>query len=283
MPLPHFLIIGSQKAGTTTLYHVLRQHPQLYLPARKELNFFFHDALYRRGLEYYAHFFDAAQPGQLCGEASPGYICHPQAPERIFRALPAVKLILTVREPIERAYSQYWDNRRHLSEWRTFDEVVALYLEDEYQPGRVGYFSRGVYIRYIRRYLEFFPSEQLLVLDFNDLREKPTVFYRRVFEFLGVDSTFDPLPHHRAYNPATIWKNPFYRFVFRHPAWTRHLPAPMRRLFFWGTRERFSPPPITEVTRRRLEAFYAPWNEELFAFLNHHLWDYGSDQSNQQA
>lgn len=272
MPLPHFLIIGSQKAGTTTLYHVLRQHPQLYLPPRKELNFFFHEDLYRRGSAYYERFFDGAAPGQLCGEASPGYICHPQAAERIFRLLPNVKLILTVREPIARAYSQYWDNRRHLSEWRTFEEVVEHYLDDTYQPGKPGYFSRGVYIRYIQRYLEFFPSEQLLILVFEDLRADPRAFYRRIFEFLGVDTGFDPLPYHRAYNPASVWRNPFYRFLLYHPSWTRGIPPAARRLFFWGAQEPFSYPPIAATIRERLEAFYAPWNERLFAFLNRRLW-----------
>jgi len=272
MPLPDFLIIGSQKAGSTTLYHVLRQHPQLYLSPRKEINFFFHDDLYERGVAFYERFFQGAAPGQLCGEASPGYICHPQAPERIFRLLPRVRLILTVREPIARAYSQYWDNRRHLSEWRTFDEIARLYLDENYQPGKPGYFSRGVYIRYIQRYLEFFPARQLLVVAFEEMLKSPSAFYRRIFEFLEIDTEFDPLPYHRAYNPSSIWKNPLYLYFFRHPSRTRWLPAAARRLLFWGPKESFSPPPIAAATRQKLEAFYRPWNEALFAFLGDRPW-----------
>jgi hypothetical protein len=269
---PNFLIIGSQKAGTTSLYHVLRQHPQIFMPEKKELNFFFKEDEFARGPAYYARFFADSPPRRLRGEASPGYICHPDAPKRIHALLPDVKLILTVREPIRRALSQYWDNRRHLNEPLTFEDAARRYLSDEYRPGEKGYFSRGVYMRYIRSYLRYFPREQLLVLVFEDLIADPHAFYRKIFDFLGVDTDFETEDFSRAYNPTTVWKNPFYQILLRKPRYQRYIPARARRLFYWGSQTRFTPPPIREETRERLEAFFRPWNEALEAFLGRELW-----------
>ncbi len=274
MTRPNFLIIGSQKAGTTTLYHVLRQHPQIYLPPRKEINFFFLDTHYQRGLTWYEHqFADAPATVRAIGEASPGYICHPAAPRRIAQALPNVRLILTIRNPIERAWSQYWDNRRHLSEPLTFAETMATYLEDDYMPGRRGYFSRGVYIRYIRRYLDYFPRENLLVIPLSDLKQHPAQTYRRIFTFLGIDADFKANFQAR-HNAAFIWRNPFYRYFLMHPHATRFLPRRARRLTMWGARQPWRYPPLDEALRARLRAFYAPWNAELETFLARPLhWD----------
>lgn len=158
--LPTFLVIGSQKAGTTSIYNVLKKHPQIFMPETKEINFFFHEYLYSRGIEFYELYFNS-EKSDVIGEASPGYICHPEAPRRIKKHLPNVKLILTVRNPIDRAYSQYYDNRRQLSETRPFHQTLFTALSDEYSPGECGYFSRGIYIKYIKRYLEYFHHDQL--------------------------------------------------------------------------------------------------------------------------
>ena len=272
---PNFLIVGSQKAGTTSLHHILKQHPQIFMTETKEVNFFFRDDEFARGPEHYAaHFSDAASQLAL-GEASPGYICHPEAPKRIHALLPDVKLILTVRDPIKRAISQYWDNRRHLNEPLTFAQAIDAYLSDDYQPDQIGYFSRGVYMRYIRRYLEYFPRENLLVLPFEEMISNPEDFYRRIFAFLGVDEAFVSEDFDEAFNPTKVWKNPFYQLLIRRPRYQTKVPAKLRRLFYWGKTMRFSAPPIDEASRQKLAAFYKPWNNELREFLGKDLpdWD----------
>ena len=229
--LPNFIILGSQKAGTTSLHRVLKQHPEIFMPEKKELNFFFHDSEYAKGEAYYQAFFaPALSTAKAIGEASPGYICHPQAPERIHRLVPEAKLIVTVRNPIDRAYSQYWDNRRSLSESMTFPEAIETTLEATYQPGKLGYFSRGTYLQYIHRYLALFPENSLLVLCFEELRNHPQKFYRRCFKFLGVDPDFICPEMAQAANPAEIWNNPLYRWFFNNPHRARRLPARLRRL-----------------------------------------------------
>ncbi len=270
--LPNFLVIGSQKSGTTSIYHVLRQHPQVFMPERKEVNFFFLEQEYRRGPHYYQSYFaPAPESARAIGEASPGYICHPQAPERIHKLLPEIKLILTVRNPIDRAYSQYWDNRRSLSEHRTFGQVLEEALEDTYHPSRLGYFSRGTYSQYIQRYVNLYPSEILLVLLFDDLRHSPGGFYRDIYQFLGIDPDFHTPAMTTSFNPAAVWENPIYRWFFSHPARTRWLPPRLRRLTFFGKRTSWQYPPMDPEIHQRLVDFYRPWNEKLAHFLGRDL------------
>ena len=265
--LPNFLIIGSQKAGATSIYRILKEHPQVFMADKKELNFFSKEDEYARGAEAYAaHFADSAN--RLArGEVSPDYICHPEAPARIHALLPDVKLILTLRNPIERAIAQYWDNRRHLNESHTFAKAIELYLSDNYHPDQIGYFSCGVYMRYIRRYLEHFPRENLLILPFEEIISAPEEFYRRIFTFLGVDTDFKSDDFDEAFYPAEIWKNPFYQILIRKPRYQKKIPARLRKLFYWGGTTRFSAPPIDEASRKKLEDFYRPWNDELCEFL----------------
>ncbi len=272
---PNFLVIGSQKAGTTSLYHVLKGHPQIFMPETKEINFFFKEKDFARGADSYSLHFAGAEKSLARGEASPGYICHPEVPARIHALLPDVKLILTVRNPIKRAVSQYWDNRRHLNEPLTFAQALDAYLSDDYQPDKIGYFSRGVYMRYIRRYLQYFPREHLLILPFEEMISAPAAFYRRIFSFLGVDENFSDEKFTQAFNPTEVWKNPFYQMLIRRPRYQRYLPRKLRRLFYWGTKTRFSAPPIDEASKQKLIRFYRPWNDELRSFLGAELpdWD----------
>lgn len=266
--LPNFLIIGSQKAGTTSLYNILKKHPQIFMAEKKEVNFFFLEGEFRKGIDHYRKYFSDIPPGKIAyGEASPGYICHPQAPMRIKESLPKAKLILTVRNPIERAYSQYWDNRMTLSEPQEFAETLDIALHPTYKPGKPGYFSRGTYLQYINRYLESFPPEQLLVLLFDDLRDAPSKFYRTCFEFLGVDPNFKLPDMDKAFNPSSVWDNPLYNWFFDHPPAQRFLPSKLKRLVFWGKRKAFQYPPMDKATKQRLVAFFTPWNQELADFL----------------
>jgi hypothetical protein len=270
--LPNFVILGSQKAGTTSLYQVLRLHPEIFMPAKKELNYFFHEAEYSKGADYYQSYFKGAPTtAKAIGEASPGYICHPLAPARIHELLPDAKLIVTVRNPIARAYSQYWDNRRSLSETLSFPEVIEQALEETYIPGRLGYFSRGTYMQYIQRYLDLFPAENLLVLPFEDLKADAARFYQRCFEFLGVDAAFSCPEMTLAANPAAVWDNPLYRWFFENSKRASRLPARLRRFTFWGKRAAYQYPLMDADSKARLVDFYRPWNEQLGEFLGRDL------------
>jgi hypothetical protein len=271
--LPDFVIIGSQKAGTTSLYEVLRAHPEIFMPEKKELNFFFGEAEFAQGLDHYARYFEPAPEGALRGEASPGYICHPQGAARVHAALPGARLILTVRNPIGRAYSQYWDNRRQLSEFRPWQRVVEQDCFSPYVPGKKGYMARGTYAPYLRTWRETFGEDRVHVVVFDDLKADPAGTLAGIYRFLGVDPELGGEPSRQA-NPAAVYTNPLYRALFARPELSGRLPRVVRALARRGPQRAWKYPPMSAAARAQLVAFFQPHNAELEALLGRSLnWD----------
>lgn len=207
-PLPDFLIIGAQKAATTALYAYLRWHPGITGPSFKEVSFF--DRHYARGPRWYrAHL--PARPrlwaakrrhGEwpLVGEASPSYLFHPQAAERVAAIMPHAKLIAVLRNPVDRAFSHYQHEvalgREELSFEDGLDaEAERMHGERERMADDPSYFShawwnytyaaRGRYAEQLERWFSVFPREQLLVLISEELLQEPAESYARTLEFLG--------------------------------------------------------------------------------------------------
>lgn len=164
-------------------------------PLKPEPKFFLVDHLYTKGLEFYSStWFAAADASKLTGEKSTDYLESAVAAERIARDLPNVKLIFILREPVDRAFSNYLWSKMNGLETESFE--TALALEDERErnlPERLrfarpfSYFSRGLYADLLRPYLERFPREQLLVVRFEDIVDEPRKLAARVHRFLGVD------------------------------------------------------------------------------------------------
>jgi hypothetical protein len=197
-PLPDFLILGAQKAGTTALYAYLRWHPEITGPSFKEVSFF--DRHYAKGERWYrAHM--PVRRRSLVGEASPSYLFHPLAPERVARLLPDARLIALLRNPVDRAFSHYQHEVALGREPLSFEAAVDR--EDERMQGELdrmlrdpSYFSlawwnytyvaRGRYAEQLERWFASFPREQLLVLFTEELSADTARTYRRVLGFLGV-------------------------------------------------------------------------------------------------
>jgi hypothetical protein len=175
--LPNFLFIGADKAGSTWLFNALRQHPDCFVPACKDIYFF--DRYYDRGLEWYASFFDAAPDDAVAvGELSHDYLYSDAAAERIARDLPGVKLVVFLRDPVSRAFSEYLYLVRS---GLTRDlGVRAAFTKD----GKAIEHSR--YARHLPRYLERFPEGQIGIFYYDLLEQQPTELARRVFAFLGM-------------------------------------------------------------------------------------------------
>ena len=198
-PLPDFLILGAQKAGTTALYAYLRWHPEITGPPFKEVSFF--DRHYARGERWYRAHMPLRATGMV-GEASPSYVFHPLAPERVARMLPNARLIALLRNPVDRAFSHYQHEVALGREQLSFEEALAH--EDERMRGEVErmlrdptYFShawwnytyaaRGRYAEQLERWYASFQREQLLVVLTDDLAADTAGTYARVLEFLGVE------------------------------------------------------------------------------------------------
>jgi hypothetical protein len=245
-PLPDFLVLGAQKAGTTALYAYLRRHPEITGPSWKEVSFF--DRHYARGEAWYrGNFPNRLRARGFVGEASPSYLFHPLAPERVRELLPEARLIALVRNPVDRAFSHYQHEVALGREELSFEDALAaeddrLRGEEERMRADPAYFShawwnytyraRGRYAEQIERWLEVFPREQLLVIPSEDLGSDPDGTYARVLDFVGA------APHHLDAYPRVFERQ--YE-------------------------------PMRPETRSRLAMDFAEPNERLYALLGRNL------------
>ena len=219
---PNFLIIGAAKAGTTALYHYLNQHPQIFLTPLKETNFFalagqkpdfrgpgdnhYVNTQSLTNWDSYLAQFDTVTDEIAIGEASPLYLYHPDAAERIRFMVPDVKLIAVLRNPVDRAFSAFVHLvRDHRETTRDFAE--ALSLEDERIRANwehIWHYQRmGLYYEQVKRYYDHFPREQIKIDLYRDLRLHLHDLLRDNARFLGVDDGFQ-FDTKRRYNEASI-------------------------------------------------------------------------------
>lgn len=272
--LPNFLIVGAQKCGTTSLHEILSQHPEVVMSEVKEVNYFTNTEKYQQGLGYYASFFPQNTQAKAIGEASPGYLCYPDVHQLIHQDLGDIKIVILLRDPIKRAYSQYWDNRRQLKETSSETEIIDQYLEAEYSPQRKGYFSRGVYYKDVKKYMDQFGDENVQVIIFESLIKNQQTELQKLYKFLGlqIDQGYQQLP--KPSNSAVIWKNPLFAYFLQHPEKTRYLPTKFRRLLRFGKQEKFKYPLPGQAELDKLKAFYQPWNKKLEDLLSIQLVDW---------
>ncbi len=184
--LPNFLIIGAQKAATSWLATCLSEHPHVFMPPEKEI--FFFDQYYDRGLTWYDSYFDAWHHETVGGEATPNYLNHMQAPYRIREALGEnVKMIASLRHPVDRAYSAFWHYVR-----RGFFPKDADFEQYFVENGRFELRSRGYYFEHLQRYYSIFPKENILILIQEQFKDESEEIISQCFSFLKVDPTFSP-------------------------------------------------------------------------------------------
>jgi hypothetical protein len=264
--LPTFLIVGAMKSGTTSLLHYLGGHPDVFaLPFESR----FFDRRLDMGLAWYRAQFAPGAKARAVGESTPDYMYIPHVAPLLASTLPGVRLIAILREPAERAYSQYWHNRARGHEPMTFEEAVAAEPErlagDGRGASRYSYVHRGMYVEQLQRLREHFSAEALKVVLFEDLRSDPTALVRDLLAFVGVHATEVP----RAVGQA---KNRFmtYRFPrLREPI--RRLPAPLARVAGRLNVRYGAYPPMADATRAELRERFAPANAALAEWLGRDL------------
>lgn len=227
---PEFFIVGAPKAGTTSLYHYLIQHPEIFMPVRKEPYFFGNwreDG--KKDLQEYLNLFGGVPESKVAGEASTAYLYLRSAAEEIKEFQSGAKIIIVLRNPVERAYSQYWHHVRNGLD-NTFEEE----LESEekriregwrgFRPGLVPpayYIESGRYSKHVEHYMKTFGRERVRVYLFEDLVGDPQAVCRDTFEFLGVDPVHQ-ISTGQVYNSSGPLRSPtFYRLLFSVPTWIR--------------------------------------------------------------
>ena len=203
--LPNLVIIGAMKCGTTALHRLLDEHPDIAMASGKELNFFFGPATdpgenaastWHRGLGWYAGQFDAR--AAIRGESSPGYTSpdHPEVARRMAAVVPGVRLVYLVRDPIERAVSQYRHHRADGTEPRPVADALL-------DPGSQ-YIARGRYFDRLTPFLRTFAREQILVVSQEDLLRDPDRSLNLVYRFLEVKPSVPAAPPARRWNVARV-------------------------------------------------------------------------------
>jgi hypothetical protein len=194
---PNFLIIGAPKAGTTSLWAYLRQHPEIFMTDQKELNYFSRDDVYLKGWPWYMEMFHRYKGELAVGEASPSYcmiISYPKVIRRIAENLPDAKLIYIVRDPFERVRSAW------LQFLYTGHAISGNFIQDikEYGP----MIEQSLYWQCISAYKSYFLDENILILFFEDLQTDAAQVVRHCYKFLGVDTMFKPENVNIRYNTS---------------------------------------------------------------------------------
>jgi hypothetical protein len=200
---PDFIIVGAQKAGTTALFSILKQHTQLTGALTKEVHFFDTEEMYsEKNYSFYHRYFPLPHKldkGNLVFEATPSYLYHQQAAERIFKYDPEMKIIMSLRNPVYRAlsawnmYHHYGKNNKkysHLHDRRSFTEAINSELERAgpvtYLNDKFSYVNRGVYYPQVKKYFEVFPKENILIIEHNELKNNHDQVIKSITAFLKV-------------------------------------------------------------------------------------------------
>jgi hypothetical protein len=184
MARPDFIGLGAQKAGTSWIYACLNEHPLVCMP-RKELHYFSRDRNWSRGRAWYEELFEACPAGSVKGEFSTSYLYDLESADRIHASYPDTKLLASLRNPVDRAISNYVNDIKA-------GVVPAEMPFERALEGHPEYLEQGRYAGQLERYFRRFDRRQLLVMVYEDSRRDPLSFIRTIYRFLQVDDTFTP-------------------------------------------------------------------------------------------
>lgn len=276
--MPNFLVIGAMKAGTTALYSYLEQHPQIYMSPVKEPNFFafegekmnFRAPQDQRGInrdsvtkiEAYRALFGGVMNEKAIGEASHWYLYSPKAPHRIKHHIPEAKLIAILRNPVDRAYSQFLhfvrDGQEPITDFARALQEEERRIGNNWAFGR--YASRGFYYDQLRRYFDMFDESQIRVYLYEDLHTDSASMLQDVFQFLGIDKVFAPEVSIRP-NVSGIPRNKALHALFTRSGRTKavlrpYLPSRVLRIAGNIKDRNLVRPELAPDVRRQLIALY---------------------------
>jgi Sulfotransferase family len=241
MRLPNFLVIGAAKSGTTSLHYYLKQHPDVYLPIKKELHYFAYENMKRatggpgdrniishicQSRQAYEVFYTEARAQTAIGEVSPSYLYFSDVGKRMLEELKKPKIIAVLRNPIERAFSQYMhlvrDNRESLG---FYDALLA-------EKGRIAngwgalwrYAESSLYSQRLKTYLDLFGDQHVKIFLYDDLSKTPELVMQELFAFIGVDPSYQ-IDVDRVYNRSGKPKSRFVADLLAKPNSVKSLAA----------------------------------------------------------
>ena len=269
--LPNFLIIGAMRSGTTSLARYLEHHPDVFLAPQKEVHFF--DANFDRGIGWYELQFNGWNGERAIGEATPNYLHDTAALNRIRETLPEARLLVILRNPIDRAYSHYW--QKVASGRETLDFGSAIREE----PNRLAqsaddrrnfsYLDRGKYLQQLEPVADLFGLQRMEVLLLEDLHADPTETFGRVCRFLEIDDSVAPTNLGRTMNGYVSFRSLRFRRYYRR------LPTRFQSVFARLNRRQKTYPAMAPEIRKTLQEYYRSENAALGEWLGRdlHEWD----------
>jgi hypothetical protein len=200
MAPPDFIVVGTQKAGTTWLFECLEEHPEAFVPEAKELHFFCRPedcrhSRWGKGLAWYMQLFPQNGPYKARGELTTDYMFFPYVVDDLNGLNPNLKIIALLRHPADRAYSQYWMKRRHSTEMPSF----RRYLDEN--RAAVG---RGFYYKQLYPYIERFGADRVRIYIYEEIKKDPQAFFADLCRFLNIDDRFQPKSLHQRVGETKI-------------------------------------------------------------------------------
>lgn len=267
MILPNFFIIGAPKAGTTTLYNYLKQHPQVYMCSIKEPHFFSYGCdkkpttklSFVSNWEDYQTLFQKVSKQTAIGEASTSYFYHPRAAERIHHYLPNAQLIAILRNPAESTYSKFLMDYRWQFDIHSQRDPLEDFIQAIEQSPTIK--ESGLYYKKLQGYLSLFKKNKLKVCLFEDLKKAPNVLLQDIFKFLEIDENFCVNKSISVYNTGGIPKNRIvYNFLNKlrktfnttlSPFVPENFQKPIYNFYFSLRNLNLTKPPLLPLERRQ--------------------------------
>ena len=268
--LPDFLIVGAPRCGTTSLATYLGAHPDVFMSARKELNFFNRIEPTPAAIAHYRGLFADARPDQRAGEATPFYLSDPDAPTRMEKVVPNALLVAILREPVSRAYSHYWWQRLWRAEKRSFADAIAAERAGDIVPG-AEYLRCGRYHDQVVEMSRHFPRESTHIVLLDDLRDDPIAVYASICEHIGADPSIRPEVVGARTNTTVRAR---WWWLWRKMRPRRRQPGTRSALFRFVdsmNSHAFVPEPMDDTLRAELVQYFAEPNAALADWLGRDL------------
>ncbi len=268
--LPDFIILGTQRGGTTSLYYYLTEYAGVFSALHKEVHFF--DDQFASGMSWYRAQFPTrlqkfyveqfSRRRFITGESTPYYLFSPHVPKRIKEALPGVKLIVLLRNPVDRAYSHHWLATYEGHETLSFEKAIKCEAErlaceqekmladehyESFNHRHFAYLERGIYVNQLQHWMSYFPKEQFLILKSEAFYRDPVTAVKQTMEFLDVPVT------------ALNTRQPFKQYREPTPKGFKNIQKPRE---------------MDSEVRATLVEYFRPHNARLYEFLGRDFqWD----------
>ncbi len=284
----NLFIVGAQKAGTTSLDKYLGEHPSIYLPEGKEIDFFFNDDFYKKGEKYLDPYYKDQSIEDIIGMSGCGMLYFDYVPKRICNYNPDAKIIIIFRNPIDRAYSAFWFAKRVGREpLDSFEDALERErtggVHGLYPRGDLTYLEHGHYAEQLYRYNTFFSKEQIYILLTEDMKNNE--FIRPILQWLNVNPDSVSIDTSQKYNesamPKIIW---LHRIIMSPDSifkknYRAIMPFQLRKIIQRYITNRllektlvpFKYPPMNEETRQMLREYFRPHNHRLSTIIGRNL------------